>query len=60
MQRFQIDYTIGKELEDEPLHVPVIRTTLTRNLGQIFPELADEMRLAVDSAFTGNEGMAMF
>ncbi|KZO94407.1 cytochrome P450 [Calocera viscosa TUFC12733] len=41
-----IEYTIGKELADNPWHTSVIRKQMTQNLGAKFPEIYDEISQA--------------
>ncbi|KAE9393369.1 hypothetical protein BT96DRAFT_978952 [Gymnopus androsaceus JB14] len=44
----QADYTLGAEASNDPYHVAVVRTPLTRNLGARFDDLRDEIVLAVE------------
>ncbi|KAJ6452369.1 cytochrome P450 [Mycena vulgaris] len=44
----QTDITIGREISDNPYHLDIVRSTLTRNLGKCFSDLRDEMILAFD------------
>lgn len=37
---------IGPQIRTDPFHVPVVRTTLTRNLGSRFEDLVDELSTA--------------
>jgi hypothetical protein len=39
----QTRFTLGPEVVDDPYHLPVIRSQLTRNLGVVFPDLRDEI-----------------
>ncbi|KAK7031683.1 cytochrome P450 monooxygenase 51 [Favolaschia claudopus] len=39
----QTRYTLGRGCERDPYHPAVIRTSLTRNVGQRFPDLRDEI-----------------
>ncbi|CAK5271274.1 unnamed protein product [Mycena citricolor] len=47
----QARYTQGHELLDNPYHIATVRTSLTRNLGRIFPEVRDEIECAFDDVF---------
>ncbi|KAF8998395.1 cytochrome P450 [Cyathus striatus] len=40
---FQVSYTMGSELTNDPIHVPVVRNNLTRNLAFVVPELREEI-----------------
>jgi hypothetical protein len=55
-------YTFGDELVYDPYHVPVIRTTLNRNLGVCFPDIQDEIVHAFDDilALKGNGRLRVF
>ena len=44
----QTDYTLGPEIRLEPYHVPVVRTSLTRNIAIRFAEIKDEITAAFD------------
>ncbi|OSX67132.1 hypothetical protein POSPLADRAFT_1051287 [Postia placenta MAD-698-R-SB12] len=39
-------YTVAPDVIEHPLHIPVVRGQLTRNLGLIFPDVVDEMEVA--------------
>ncbi|OBZ73434.1 Ent-kaurene oxidase [Grifola frondosa] len=39
----QTQYTLGPSIRDNPYHIPVVRSQLTRNLAEIFPEVHDEI-----------------
>ncbi|CAK5271097.1 unnamed protein product [Mycena citricolor] len=39
----QARYTMGAELMEHPYHTITVRTSLTRNLGRLFPEVKDEI-----------------
>ncbi|TCD68632.1 hypothetical protein EIP91_010287 [Steccherinum ochraceum] len=47
-ESLQVDYTLGPTIHSNGYHIPIIRTTLTRNLGALFPDVRDELA----SAFT--------
>ncbi|TCD62555.1 hypothetical protein EIP91_006733 [Steccherinum ochraceum] len=38
-----VDYTFGQEVHSNPYHTPIIRTSLTRDLGVLYPEVRDEL-----------------
>lgn len=44
----QIDYTLGTQGRDNPYHLPIIRNTLTKNLGSLLPDILDEVAHAFD------------
>lgn len=54
-QILHIRYTISPTLRQSRYHIPIVRNTLTRNLGALFPALVDEMNAAfADSVFDSN------
>ncbi|TFK34046.1 cytochrome P450 [Crucibulum laeve] len=42
----QIQYTLGDRISDNPYHIPIVRSQLTRNLGKLVPELQNEVVVA--------------
>ncbi|KAJ7499254.1 cytochrome P450 [Mycena latifolia] len=44
----QTGYTMGWGIENNPYHAGVVRTSMTRNLGTLFPEVRDEIVTAFD------------
>ncbi|KAJ7688405.1 hypothetical protein B0H17DRAFT_657154 [Mycena rosella] len=44
----QTGYTMGWGIEKNPYHAGVVRTSMTRNLGTLFPEVRDEIVAAFD------------
>ncbi|KAJ6567199.1 cytochrome P450 [Mycena vulgaris] len=44
----QTGYTMGWGIEKDPYHAGVVRTSMTRNLGTLFPEVRDEIVAAFD------------
>ncbi|KAI0046794.1 cytochrome P450 [Auriscalpium vulgare] len=46
----QTDYTMGMEALDDPYHITVIKTQLTRNLGKVFSAMREELVAAFDEA----------
>ncbi|KAF9528911.1 cytochrome P450 [Crepidotus variabilis] len=40
---FQLAYTLGHHINENPYHVPIIRTQLTRSLPLLVPEIHDEL-----------------
>ncbi|KZT08274.1 cytochrome P450 [Laetiporus sulphureus 93-53] len=46
----QVDYTLGSNVHENPYHVGLIRSNLTRNLTRLFPELHDEVVAAFGDA----------
>ncbi|CAK5282130.1 unnamed protein product [Mycena citricolor] len=51
LQAIQIKYTMGTELIKNSFHTIAVRTSLTRNLGKVFPEVRDEIECAMDDVF---------
>ena len=39
---------MGREIFHNPYHVPIVRAQLTRNIGALYPEIRDEIRMAFD------------
>ncbi|KAJ7122772.1 cytochrome P450 [Mycena epipterygia] len=44
----QTGYTMGWGIEKDPYHAGVVRTSMTRNLSTLFPEVRDEIIVAFD------------
>ena len=42
-QILYLEHTFGHEAHNNPYHVPIIRTSLTRNLGVLYPDVRDEL-----------------
>ena len=42
-QSLQVDYTLGPSVHTNPYHIAIVRSNLTRALGELFPELRDEI-----------------
>ncbi|KAJ3478574.1 hypothetical protein NLI96_g9659 [Meripilus lineatus] len=42
----QTDYTMGTAISNNPYHVPIIRSQLTRNLSTLFSDIRDELSTA--------------
>jgi hypothetical protein len=49
-QATQTKYTMGTNPDDERIHVPVVRSTLTRHLAALFGDIVDEMIESVRDA----------
>ena len=47
-QELQVDYTMSPRIHQNPYHVPVTRTQLTRNVGMLYSELRNEITTAFD------------
>ncbi|KAG5651807.1 hypothetical protein H0H81_007330 [Sphagnurus paluster] len=41
--QFQVIHTISPEFHHDPYHNAIVRSTLTRNIGECFPEVQDEL-----------------
>lgn len=52
----QTETILGKELNEDQWHVEMIRTTLTQNLPSVFPQLMDELPLAVQDYLPNESG----
>ncbi|EIW87324.1 cytochrome P450 [Coniophora puteana RWD-64-598 SS2] len=42
----QIEYTLGPPIHHDPFHIPIIRSQLTRNLGNLYADIRDEIATA--------------
>lgn len=51
-----MDYTLGPTIHTNGYHIPIIRTTLTRNLGALFPDVRDELASAFDEIIPPTKG----
>ena len=47
-QLLQLDHTFGPEILQNPYHISVMRSQLTRNLSVLYPEIKDEITTAFD------------
>lgn len=47
-QILQADYTLGREVLQNPYHVSILRSQLTRSLGVLYPEIRDEIITTFD------------
>ncbi|EMD42271.1 hypothetical protein CERSUDRAFT_110800 [Gelatoporia subvermispora B] len=45
-ESLKTQYTLGRETSEDPFHVEVIKEKLTRNLGNILPDVMDEIQHA--------------
>lgn len=50
-----MDYTLGAETRQDPYHIPIVRTTLTRALGVRFPDIKDETIAAFNDIIPLND-----
>jgi hypothetical protein len=55
----QSDYTMGRELQDNPFHVATVRSPLTRNLAIRFPDVQDEIASAFNDFIPPTEGSCL-
>lgn len=57
----QTGYTAGWRIERNPYHAGVVKTSMTRNLGTLFPEVRDEIIAAFDEVlpFQGKEWLTV-
>ncbi|PCH36973.1 cytochrome P450 [Wolfiporia cocos MD-104 SS10] len=58
----QIRYTLGENVHNNPYHIPIVRSQLTRNIGALFSEICDEIVAAFDDeipAANADAGLSM-
>ena len=60
MQSLAVEYTLGAEIHHNPYHVPVVRSQLTRNIGNIFSEVQDELSAAFTDVIGAEIGQGTF
>ncbi|ROW08896.1 hypothetical protein VMCG_02864 [Cytospora schulzeri] len=53
MEGLQCDYTMEKRLVQQPVHQHLITTTLTQQIGNLVPDLAEETALSLDALWGG-------
>ncbi|VDC06744.1 unnamed protein product [Peniophora sp. CBMAI 1063] len=53
---FQLKYTLGQDLLNEPYHMGVLRNTLSRHLGARFDDIRDEITVAFGEEIGTGEG----
>lgn len=56
MDSLQSDYTMGERLIREPVHHPLITTTLTNQTGNLIPDLAEETENSLDELWGTKTG----
>lgn len=56
MDSLQSDYTMGERLIREPVHHPLIVTTLTNQTGNLIPDLAEETEDSLDELWGTDTG----
>lgn len=56
MDSLQSDYTMGERLIREPVHHPLIVTTLTNQTGNLIPDLAEETENSLDELWGTDTG----
>ncbi|KAG5643941.1 hypothetical protein DXG03_009353 [Asterophora parasitica] len=47
-EQLQVNFTLGPSISQNPYHIPIIRTHLTRNLPVLFPAIREEVVAAFD------------
>ncbi|KZT39044.1 cytochrome P450 [Sistotremastrum suecicum HHB10207 ss-3] len=52
----QGDWTMGPNIHANDYHVPILRSTFTRNLGFLYPEIIAEVEAAMNSALPDRPG----
>lgn len=55
-QILQSDYTLGRNLRENPYHVPILRSQLTKALPLLVPEVHDEIVAACNEFIPITEG----
>jgi hypothetical protein len=59
-KRLASDWTLGPEIQADPYHIPIVRSQLTRNLGNFFSDLQEEIVLAFDEIIKPTEGSCWY
>jgi hypothetical protein len=59
-QRLAVNYTLGAETHYDPYHIQVVRGSLTRNIGNLYHELHEEIGLQFDSEIPLTKGQLFF
>ncbi|KAG5651327.1 hypothetical protein H0H81_009080 [Sphagnurus paluster] len=59
-ESLQIEFTLGPAISDNPYHIPIIRSQLTRNLPALFPAVQEEVAAAFSDVVSlkGNANLA--
>jgi hypothetical protein len=60
LKSLAIDWTLGPSIAIDPYHIPIVRNQLTRNLGNLFSGLRQEIVLAFDETIPPTEGTLEF
>ena len=55
-QQLQIDYTLGRNIRENPYHIPIVRLRLTQALPLLVPEVYDEVVMACNEFIPITEG----
>ena len=55
-QLFQIDYTLGANIRENPYHIAIVRSQLTQALPLLVPEVYDEIVMACNEFIPITEG----
>ena len=56
LKTFSTDWIFGPQTRNGRYHIPIVRSQLTRNLGNMFSDLRDEIMLAFDEYIPPTEG----
>ena len=52
----QMDHTLGAPMYLDPYHIDIVRGSMTRNLGNKFPDVRDEIEAAFDDLVPKTDG----
>ena len=55
-QRLQVDYVLGRNIRENPYHIPIVRSHLTKALPLLVPEVYDEVVMACNELIPITEG----
>ena len=47
-QQLHVEHMMGQEIHHIPYHIPIVRSQLTRSLGDLYLEISDEITTAFD------------
>lgn len=60
LQSIQIKYTIGPSVAHNGYHIPIIRSSLTRNLGVLFHEIKEELAESCKDVIPQRDGKLLY
>jgi len=59
-EQVQLKYTFGESLANDDHHAHIIRTKLTRKIGDLMPDMVDELSAAFEEELTVGDGKPAF